>query len=207
MGLLARAYDRQLPLERAALDAAVRLAAVRPDDRLLDLATGTGGLLRALADSGARPAEAVGVDRLATVLELAAARLLTGWRLMCADACRLPFSEGRFDIVTACYLLHLLGPREQAAVLTEIARVLRPGGRVVTVTVEGRRVLSRAVLCLLPRASGLRPFDPARELAAVGLVPARARFVRSGWPSLCVLATKHAQAHIARPRSGRAARA
>lgn len=189
IGLLARAYDRQLPLERAALAAAVELAAVGPDDRLLDVATGTGGLLRELARLDARPAEVAGIDRRASALAVAAERLPAGWRLTAGDARRLPFADGRFDVVTACYLLHLLDREERARVLGEIARVLRPGGRVVVVTLDSHRAVIRAALGLLPRSSGLQPLDSADDLAEAGLRPLRARFVRSGWPSSCVLAT------------------
>ena len=49
MGLLGHVYDWQLPLERAALATAVELAAPRESERLLDVATGTGGLLRELS--------------------------------------------------------------------------------------------------------------------------------------------------------------
>ncbi len=186
--LLARAYDWQLPLERAALAAAVELAGVRPGERVLDVATGTGAVLRELARRDARPTEVVGIDRFCAGLAVAAAWLPAGWRLVAGDARELPFADGRFDVVTASYLLHLLGPRDRATVLAEIARVLRSGGRVVTVTVHSRRPATRAVLERMPRSSGLRPLEPSADLAAAGLAPVRGRFVSSGWPSVCVLA-------------------
>jgi SAM-dependent methyltransferase len=86
------------------------------------------------------------------------------------------------------YLLHLLDRDGRARTIAEIARVLREGGRVVTVTVESRRPCARAALTRLPRLSGLRPLDPRDELRAAGLEPLPARFVRDGWPSPCVLA-------------------
>jgi len=190
MELLARAYDRQLPLERAALATAAELAGVRGDDRLLDVATGTGGLLRELDRRGVRPAEVVGIDRSHCAIAVAAPHLPAGWRLAAGDARRLPFADGRFDVVTTCYLLHLLHADDRETVLREIARVLRPGGRLVTVTMQSTRPFTRALLGLLPRSSGLRPLDPADDLAAAGLVPGRARFVATGWPSLCVLARR-----------------
>ncbi len=48
---------------------------------------------------------------------------------------RCPFPNESFDVVTAAYLLHLLDPPARRAVIAEAARVLRPGGRMVTVTV------------------------------------------------------------------------
>ena len=189
--LLGRAYDWQLPLERAALATAVELAAPGESERLLDVATGTGGLLRELSLRSVRPAEVVGIDRSPSMLATAAAHVLpAGWRLLSGDARRLPFPDRRFDVVTACYLLHLLDRECRARAIAEIARVLREGARVVTVTVDSRRPVPRAALTRLPRLSGLRPLDPTDELRAAGLEPLRARFVRDGWPSLCVLAQR-----------------
>jgi ubiquinone/menaquinone biosynthesis C-methylase UbiE len=191
MRVRGRIYDWQMPLERAALAAAAELAAPGENDRLLDVATGTGGLLGVLARQSPRPAEVVGIDSSASMLAVAAAKgLPVGWRLLPADARRLPFPDRRFEVVTACYLLHLLDREARTRTIAEIARVLRPTGRVVTVTVESRRPAARAALTRLPRRSGLRPLDPSRELRAAGLEPQRASFVRDGWPSVCVLAVR-----------------
>jgi ubiquinone/menaquinone biosynthesis C-methylase UbiE len=191
MRVRGRVYDWQMPLERAAIAATAELAAPGANDRLLDVATGTGGLLGVLARRSPRPAEVVGIDSSASMLAVAAAKgLPVGWRLLPADARRLPFPDGRFDVVTVCYLLHLLGREARTRTIAEIARVLRPTGRVVTVTVESRRPAARAALTRLPRRSGLRPLDPSHELHAAGLEPQRASFVRDGWPSVCVLAVR-----------------
>jgi SAM-dependent methyltransferase len=169
--MVGRLYEWQLPLER-----------------------------QALAARGARPGEAVGLDRSGSMLAVAAARLPPGWSLLRGDARRLPFADGSFDLVSACYLLHLLGPDDRIRVLAEVARVLRPGGRVVVVTTESRRPVTRTLLERLPRWSGLRALDPAREFGAAGLRPVRARFVPSPWPSLCVLGERPSHANGA-PRS------
>jgi ubiquinone/menaquinone biosynthesis C-methylase UbiE len=191
VGVLGRIYDWQLPLERAALAAAVDLATPSESDRLLDVATGTGGLLRELSRRGPLPAEVVGVDRSTSMLAVASAKgLPAGWRLLESDAESLPFRDQWFDVVTACYLLHLLDREARARTIAELARVVLPGGRVVTVTVESRRPAARAALGRLPKRSGLRPHDPSHELRAAGLEPQRAKFVRDGWPSLCVLAQR-----------------
>jgi ubiquinone/menaquinone biosynthesis C-methylase UbiE len=133
----------------------------------------------------------VGIDRSASMLRVAAAHgRPAGWRLLVGDATHLTFPDGRFDVVTASYLLHLLNRGTRARAIAEIARVLRVGGRFVTITVESRRPVARAALTRLPRLSGLRPLDPTDELRAAGLEPLRARFVQDGWPSLCVLAQR-----------------
>jgi ubiquinone/menaquinone biosynthesis C-methylase UbiE len=61
-------------LERRALATAADLAAPAKSERLLDVATGTGGLLRELSRRSARPAEVVGIDRSTSMLAVAAAR-------------------------------------------------------------------------------------------------------------------------------------
>lgn len=195
---VAARYDLQLGRERAALDAAIALAEPRPEDRLLDLGTGTGGLLRRLADGPSAPREAIGIDASRTMLGQAPS-LPDGWRLVQGDAARLPFPAESFDVVTAAYLLHVVAPAERAAILVEARRVLRPDGRLVCVTVSPPR--PRLVGCLVSAALsdppaglvGLRPLDPRPDLEATGFEARRGRRARDGYPSLVVLA---------RPRPG-----
>jgi ubiquinone/menaquinone biosynthesis C-methylase UbiE len=192
---LARVYDWQLSLERRAIDAAIELAAPRPEDHLLDVATGTGAVLRTLARRTPRPVVAIGLDRSEGMLERIPP-LPPGWGLERGNATKLPFTAEEFDIVIASYLLHLLDTASLERALGEMRRVLKPGGRVVTVTPMAPRSLLAApyrmivaALGLISGSSlGLRPMDPRRDFARCGLVPVRARYVRGGYPSLCVLA-------------------
>lgn len=191
-------YDRQLGLERSALAAAADLAAPRPDELVLDLATGTGALLRALAERADRPRRAIGIDASAAMLRRAAP-LPEGWRLVNGDARRLPLDDASVDVVTCAYLLHLLSAASCAAVLREITRVLRPRGRVVLVTLgvpgglAGRSLLApvQRVLCRgLGTGSGWCALDPEAELTGAGFAPRRRRVCTRGYTSLCVLAER-----------------
>ncbi|MGD9734043.1 MAG: class I SAM-dependent methyltransferase [Solirubrobacterales bacterium] len=190
----ARFYDLQLGLERTALDAAIELAEIGTDDRLLDLGTGSGGLLRRLARRAGAPREAIGVDSSPAMLARAPA-LPAGWLLLQGDAAHLPFPAGSFDIVTAAYLLHLLEPAERAAVLAEARRVIRSAGRLVAVTIAPPRPakLARLLSAALSHAPGthlgLRPLDPRPDLEAAGFEIVRARRTRRGYPSLITLAS------------------
>lgn len=194
----ARLYDLQLFLERTAIDRALELAAMRPSDRLLDVGTGTGALLRRLAARADAPREAVGLDRSASML--AAARgLPSAWRLVCAEATALPFPNESFDVVTAAYLLHLLDPPARRAVIADAARVLRPGGRVVTVTVGVPRsaplALAFAPLAAIAQRApgmmaGLRVLDPRSELTEGGFCVSAAHRTGRGYPSLVVVAVR-----------------
>lgn len=192
----ARFYDLQLWLERAALEAAIEMGGIGADDSLLDIGSGTAGLLRELAKRAAAPREAIGVD-VSTKMLGRAPVLPAGWRLARGDAARLGFPDRSFDVVTATYLLHLLDPGKRAEVLGETRRVLRRHGRLVTVTVAPPR--SRALARILDRAlrparpgrgvlAGLRPLDPRPGLEEAGFAVQGARRSYRGYPSLIVAA-------------------
>jgi ubiquinone/menaquinone biosynthesis C-methylase UbiE len=139
-----------VPLERGALRTALRLANPGPGERLLDVATGTGALLRELAGSIPHGVRAVGLDVSPTMLAVAS-RSSDAGRLVEADAQELPFADATFDIVTVCYLLDLLAPTSRVQVLREVRRVVCPQGRVVLVTVDARHGVIRSLLGILPR--------------------------------------------------------
>jgi ubiquinone/menaquinone biosynthesis methyltransferase len=101
-----------------------------PEGRALDLACGTGDI--ALA-SAADDRDVVGLDLTLTMLRLAVRRsggagVRASW--ICGDMTRLPFADASFSVVTAGYGLRNV-PVLEAAV-SEIARVLRPGGLFVS---------------------------------------------------------------------------
>lgn len=169
---------------------------LRPDEILLDIATGPGVLLAELARSPSRPARAWGIDSSPEMLSLAPV-LPAAWRLSVADATRLPFDDDSFDVVTASYLLHVLSAQKRRRVIEEIVRVLRPAGRVGTITVAPPRgpiaaTLSAPVRFAARRSggrlAGLRSLDPAAELAEAGFRELARRRTVCGYPSLCLVA-------------------
>jgi demethylmenaquinone methyltransferase/2-methoxy-6-polyprenyl-1,4-benzoquinol methylase len=113
----------------------VSMAEVRGGERALDLACGTGDLAFAVAAHGAR---AVGLDITHRMLQLA--RLRAGsagaWsrqapvEFISGDMTSLPFRSGAFDLVTTGYGLRNVPDLDAA--IDEIARVLRPGGRLLS---------------------------------------------------------------------------
>lgn len=199
---IAHLYDLQLFLERPALRIAVALAGPRTDDRVLDLGTGTGALLRELARSGPHAADVVGVDASTAMLERARSTGLPGeWELEQADARRLPFPDERFSLVFAAYVLNVLSDEDGNAVLREAHRVLAPDGRLVLVSpVEPSSRLAqrpyRWLAELLPRRlprffAGIRLLDPELLIRAAGFQPERRRYVGLGYPSVCLLAVRN----------------
>jgi demethylmenaquinone methyltransferase/2-methoxy-6-polyprenyl-1,4-benzoquinol methylase len=127
---------------------------------VLDVATGTGLVAAELRRRGFR---VTGVDQSAEMLAVANRRFDGGERLVEASAEALPFPDASFDHLTFTYLLRYVD--DPAAVLSELVRVVAPGGVVAS--------LEFAV-----------PAGPARPLwdAYVGLVlPGVGRVIGRGW--------------------------
>ncbi|MFY1673745.1 demethylmenaquinone methyltransferase [Plantactinospora sp. WMMB334] len=98
---------------------------LRPGDRVLDVGAGTGVSTAELATSGAY---AVGLDLSIGMLR-AGRRSRPEVPLLAGDALRLPFPDEAFDAVTIS--LALRNVVDTGAALREMARVTRPGGRLV----------------------------------------------------------------------------
>jgi demethylmenaquinone methyltransferase / 2-methoxy-6-polyprenyl-1,4-benzoquinol methylase len=95
-----------------------------PESRVVDVATGTGLVARALVSRyGCR---VVGVDQSAGMLAEARRHADGRLELVEASAESLPFEDGTFDALTFTYLLRYVA--DPAATLRELARVVRPGG-------------------------------------------------------------------------------
>jgi demethylmenaquinone methyltransferase/2-methoxy-6-polyprenyl-1,4-benzoquinol methylase len=136
---LPREYDRagaalsfgQDPRWRRAMVGAV---GARPEDRVLDVATGTGLVAQALVRRSG--CAVVGLDQSDAMLAAARARVdrdpaLAGRvTLVAGEAEALPFADAAFDHLTFTYLLRYVD--DPGATLRELARVVRPGGRIAS---------------------------------------------------------------------------
>jgi demethylmenaquinone methyltransferase/2-methoxy-6-polyprenyl-1,4-benzoquinol methylase len=155
------------------------VAAIAPGSgqRVLDVATGTGLVARALARAGA--CEVVGLDQSEAMLRVARARLADSGELAAriafvqGEAERLPFADREFDALTFTYLLRYVDDR--AATLRELARVVKPGGRIgmVEFAVPTRPLLrelwrmhTRAALPLIGRLVSPAWYEVGRFLGA-----------------------------------------
>ena len=104
---------------------------LQPDDDVLDVGCGSAGLLQRHATHVRHVA---GLDASAIQVGLArrrlADRLAAGTaEIVLGDAMALPWADGRFSVVTACYCLEFVPDPLKA--MSEMQRVLRPGGRAV----------------------------------------------------------------------------
>jgi demethylmenaquinone methyltransferase / 2-methoxy-6-polyprenyl-1,4-benzoquinol methylase len=105
-----------------------------PEQRVLDVATGTGLVAAELVRRWS--CDVVGLDQSAEMLGMARARverdrqLAERIELVQAEAERLPFADAEFDHLTFTYLLRYVN--EPGATLRELARVVKPGGRIAS---------------------------------------------------------------------------
>ena len=104
----------------------VSVADIRPGERALDLAAGTGDIAFAVA---ARGAKTIGLDITHRMLQLARAKS-SAVTFITGDMISLPFASNSFDLVTTGYGLRNVPDLDAA--IDEIARVLKPGGRLLS---------------------------------------------------------------------------
>jgi SAM-dependent methyltransferase len=173
-------YDESRGGEARAQAAARAVSELIPaqSEVLVDVACGTGIVSELLKAPGR---VVIGVDPAAGMLTLARPRLGGGGRVLRGDATRLPLASESVDAVTFMWLLHLVDEPVVAAAIAEAARVLRPGGRMVTTVNKNSAqyetdsdvgvILRAAHRELAPPASD--DVERVRELAAAaGLQPA-----------------------------------
>ena len=113
---------------------AVKLSAVRPGMSVLDCATGTGDLALAFKRAVGSAGEVVGTDFCEPMLRSApakAARAGLAVRFEVADAMKLPYASHSFDLASISFGIRNVD--DPKICLDELARVVKPGGRVVVV--------------------------------------------------------------------------
>ena len=121
-----------LGLHRAWKAYAVALADVQPGQCVLDVAGGTGDLAAAFASRVGAGGRVVLTDINEAMLRAGRDRLLDAGQVLSTAACdaeHLPFATGTFDLASVAFGLRNMTHKEAA--LAEMARVLRPGGRLL----------------------------------------------------------------------------
>ena len=158
---------------RRAAAAAADLAA---GDRALDVCCGTGDLTLELADRTTPSGRAVGVDFAEEMVARArdkAARRWSAAEFQVADALALPFDDGAFDAATVAFGIRNVADLD--AGLAEMARVVRPGGRVVVLEITTPAHLRRFYGVWFDRAIPRLGRVLGRDGAAYAYLPASVR--------------------------------
>ncbi len=113
-------------------EAIVEMVGSRAIPALLDIGTGTGRVLELLGPQAHR---GVGIDLSREMLAIARTKLASAGLQQCGvqlgDLYDLPFASNSFDVVVVHQILHLLD--DASGAITEAARVLKPGGRLLVV--------------------------------------------------------------------------
>jgi demethylmenaquinone methyltransferase/2-methoxy-6-polyprenyl-1,4-benzoquinol methylase len=139
---IAGLYDRMNSVMTAGLHhewrrRAADLADLSPGDRALDVATGTGDLALELVTRVAPGGEVVGMDFAERMLELARAKAGALVRFEPGNALALDYADDEFDAATVGFGARNFSDLQRG--LSEMARVVRPGGRVVVLEITTPR--------------------------------------------------------------------
>ena len=140
--IMAGSFER-----RYAMDTLARLS-VQAGETVMEIGFGTGHCLERLAELVGDSGKARGADISPGMLNKTRRRLVKAGlsrrvELSCADALELPWGDRTFDAVFMSFTLELFDTPEIPAVLDEVKRVLKPGGRfgAVSMSKEGKRSL------------------------------------------------------------------
>ena len=129
--------------ERRAKEAGLEILAIQEGDTVLEIGSGTGQALLALARRVGSSGKAVGIDISKGVISQAAAKVSRTAHsqraaLVCGDARYLPFQANFCDIIYMSFTLELFPPDGITTVLSECQRVLRNGGSLCVVAMAER---------------------------------------------------------------------
>jgi ubiquinone/menaquinone biosynthesis C-methylase UbiE len=195
---VARFYDLWGRLtETRARRRALELARVRDGESVLEVAVGTGLAFAELLRRNPTGRNE-GIDLTEAMLlrarEKAERSSAKNWRLRVGDAYHLDFTPATFDLLLNCYMFDLLPQADFDRVLTEFHRVLKPGGRLVVVSLApGDGVISRLwshVHRLRPTwVGGCRGVQLAERVRAAGFtIETSERVSQFGVPSEVIVA-------------------
>lgn len=172
------AYDVLLRIlwrgaERVYREQVLDVARVDTGESILDVGCGTGTLALAAKRRVGNIGKVSGIDASAEMIARArkkAAKARTDIDLRIATAEALPFENGAFDAVLSTTVLHCLPRDARAQAIREMARVLRPAGRLLLVDFGGTPNARRSLMSHLGphRRFDLREIMPLlREIAVV----------------------------------------
>lgn len=187
---LARRYRERNRFARQRIANVFSLLPELKGKRVLDLGCGMGTFT---VEAAQRGAAAVGLDMMPSALKaalrVAREEKAAGARFILGDAAQLPAADASFDVVLAADLTEHLDDATLHRMLSEVRRVLKPGGQLVIYTPEASHIFEvlreRGVMKQDPSHIGIRH---ARQLAnlsrSAGFTPQRVTYLPSHLPGL-----------------------
>ncbi|MGA9533238.1 MAG: methyltransferase domain-containing protein [Anaerolineales bacterium] len=165
-------YDRIFePMNRGLRVLAFRMYLPPRGGSVLDVGCGTGVHLEMYRKFGC---SLHGIDTSSSMLAEARKRLGQDADLRKADARRMPYQEGDFDLVLCMLALHEMDDRVRDAVLQEMKRVVKQDGRILLIDFHAGRArplrgwLFRMVILISEIAAGRRHFRNYRNFMSIG---------------------------------------
>ena len=177
---------------------------VQSGENVLEIGFGTGNTLLHLAEAVGESGRVSGIDVSTGMLEVATRKvesksLADRVDLSVGDARQLPYEDDSFDAVFASFTLELFSLNDIPAVLAEVARVLKPGGRLGVVSMatvqEGEKAsaLEKTYVWMhqhFPHIVDCQPIDVVELVEGAGLqVQEKVEMTIWTMPVRCVVAT------------------
>ncbi|MDD5466669.1 MAG: methyltransferase domain-containing protein [Anaerolineales bacterium] len=191
-----------VPLEKRPRLRGIELAAIQPQDRILEVAVGTGAALLEILKRVDKSNAVCGVDLTPRMLEKAGRTVakagFTNLDLRLGDARSLPFGDNTFDLLFNSYMLDLIPLADMPVVLGEFWRVLKKDGRLVMVNMSKEhgitlweRLYQATPARLAPYLyGGCRPVLMEEPAKAAGFGEVQREFVKNIIPSEVLMARK-----------------
>jgi demethylmenaquinone methyltransferase/2-methoxy-6-polyprenyl-1,4-benzoquinol methylase/phosphoethanolamine N-methyltransferase len=175
----ARAYDVLTRLigagpRSAARTATIDHAALQSGEKVLDVGCGPGIMTLLAAERVGATGEAHGIDPSPAMIKLAAekaAKARTGATFREGVIEKLPYADGSFDAVLSSLMLHHLPDELRQTGFGEIARVLKPGGRLVAFVLTGKGWMWRILSLAGHKLPDTYDVHLASQMRAAGLEP------------------------------------
>ena len=190
------------PLERKPRLRALELGEIKSEDRVLEVAVGTGAAMFEILKRVAKTNIVFGVDlshrMLRRTRRSVAKAGFTNVELYQADARALPFEDGCFEVLFNSYMLDLIPLAEIPVVLAEFRRVLKDNGRMVIVNMSRGQHVTRweKLYQATPRRlipylyGGCRPVFTEESVGNVGFREVRRELIYHGFTSEIVIGKK-----------------
>ncbi len=149
------------------IDNLIDLSHITDEDVVLDVATGTAVVPRRLLEKGKTKGKIYGLDITPAMLDKAAQKIKANGstsliELTCGSAMAMPYQDGSFDIIVCGLATHHL---DVPAVLGEMKRVLKAGGRLTIADVGGSPAWRLPVISHLIRLATFLYFLPKEGFA------------------------------------------